>query len=235
MCELAIVKKGEVSQEQLLELAKTLYEEQGTALGILSVEWVEDYDGNKKFNYEAFRSTEPTPREIGEFIDETWDDTIRYIVHGRLATSGERDVTGAHPIEIDCPECDVDYVLHNGVIGDITREKQHQEDDGHEWTTHVDSEVIAHDFGGVPDSNGVAKEIAEETGHSYQPAFILCNQDRILYYTRPNSYYQITDDGQMVCSYRDAVDYEYNNISRFLFRADADSDETTREVREVAV
>lgn len=199
----------------MADVAWQLYQSQRTALGVVAVQL---NDG--LFNYEIFRSTEPEEYEVAAFFDEHHGDSTRFIIHGRLATSGERDNEGTHPIELNCPECDIDYVLHNGVIGPIHHEKSHMEVMGHEWTTNVDTELIAHDFGAVPDEADFAKEVLGDSHYlQRQNAFILLNSERIYIYTPDRSKYSLTTDGELFCRYRDFGFGADDTVTHFILRA----------------
>lgn len=213
MCEIAIAKTTSVDADTLGEVAETLYDVQGDALGIVAVK-IDDGD----FHYDVFRSTSPNDDEIRDFVNENWEGASRFIVHGRFATSGERDNRGTHPIPIDCPECDIDYVLHNGVIGNIHREKQWLEDEGHEWTTTVDSELLAHMAQEIPRTHREADEtIAAAPTLSHQPGYVLMNEDRI--YIRATRGYHLTDHGEVFSTHRNIAPTGEENYTAFILRS----------------
>lgn len=228
---MAIIKRGNATREQIATLAMELYQSQRTALGIVSLQWAERYNGERRFDYETFRSPDPDPYEVRDFVDENWNDTLRFILHGRLATSGERDNEGTHPIPIDCPECDIDYVLHNGVIGRVQNEKSWSEKNGHEWSTSVDSELIAHEFGRIPGTVDELVDTVKDSFLRYQPAFVLLNDKYMFVHAREGGKYSLTDSGELLCSRRQHevdADIEHDDIANFLLRAEpAQTEEVT--------
>lgn len=195
MCEIAIIDPERYSASELKSVAMTLYESMRSSLGVLTVK---NPDDTETFEFDVFRDTNPDPSEVLGFAEAAVndDDALRVIIHGRLATQGEVIEEHAHPLSIDCDQCDVDYVLHNGIITGYRAERRRLEDDGHDYQTDVDSEVLAHDFGTVPDSfeDGVMQK------HGREPAFVLANEDRV--FIRASGY-QLAEDGRMARLRRD--------------------------------
>lgn len=194
MCEIAILNPKQNSASEIKSVAMMLYQRMSSSLGVVVVN---DADDTETFEYEIYEDTDPDPDDVFSFIDEeVVEATTRIIIHGRLATQGEVTKKNAHPIEIECEECDVDYVLHNGMVRQFEFLKKKHEGLGHEYHTNVDSESIAHAFGEVPDEFSV--DVMEEFAH--EPAFILMNEERI--FIRSGTYH-LTEDGRMSRHRRD--------------------------------
>lgn len=164
------------------------------SLGVVIVRDPDDVDG---FRYDIHKAVDLNYNHLSSFLEGAMlDDVERVIIHGRLATQGDVNLRNAHPLEIECAECDIDYVIHNGVMSRYERMQREFEDNGHHFTTDVDSEVIAHSFEEVPtDMDEVNLQ-----QHGYQPAFLLLNENAI--YIR-SSRYQLSEDGQMSKDYRE--------------------------------
>lgn len=197
MCEIAMLRPETHGPNQLCSISMRLYETMKTALGVVAV-----IDDDGQFSYRVYKSTDPDRDELWDFIESNHEDTNRFIIHGRLATSGERDEVGAHPIQVDCSKCDVDYVIHNGVLGSGWRATRDQLiEEGHTFQTNVDSEVIAHIHGTVPSNWGEVDQ-AEETNWDLkrQPAYLLLNEDRM--FIRSNHSYNLTESGTLYRGYR---------------------------------
>lgn len=192
MCEIAILRPSEYSVAALKEAALTLYRSMPHSLGLVSIRDPEDTD---TFRYDVFKTIRNEPEGLEDFLSSAKEKgAIRLVIHGRLATEGAVTVEHAHPLEIDCEECDVDYVLHNGMLSQYVWDKQDHEQEGHTYSTEVDSEVIAHSFGDVPDNFDFESE------YNYQPAYILMNEDRVYIHGRR---YHLAKDGRMAHLHRD--------------------------------
>lgn len=186
MCEVAIIDPQEYSEEEAWQAIKTVYEAMGHSLGVAAV-FIED----GAFEYDIYKEVVPDEEEVKAFVDGAQDrGAFRLIVHGRLATTGAVNEQNAHPLEIDCPECDVDYVVHNGVLGAQQPARDQHESLGHEYNTPVDSEIIAHDFGRVPTS----VDDDDIDYHSQEPCFILMNEEAV-FISAPR--YLLSEDATM--------------------------------------
>jgi len=185
MCEVAILSTDEHSVSEITNAAMVLYQSMRTSLGMVSIE----HSGGT-YDYDVFKSLSPDRDAVSDFIEHRHDDAVRFILHGRLATHGSRDIKAAHPIQIDCSECELDYVVHNGVIYDHGRHRSAAEADGHGFRTDVDTEVIAHEYGEAP---AQIDDIVED--FEREPCYILMQEDRMLIHA--GTRYQLTEDGRM--------------------------------------
>lgn len=194
MCEIAILDPERYNTGQLKEACTDLYQSMRHSLGVVAVH--ENLD-DMKFGYEVFKQVDPDKTELLNFIENN-EGCHRLIIHGRLATHGEVTRKNAHPLEIKCRECNVDYVVHNGVVYQHERKKRIHQSQGHSYQTDVDSEAIAHDYGDVPAGFGESGEPKDL--HSREPGFILLNEDRMFIHARA---YHLTKDARMVKNRRD--------------------------------
>lgn len=202
MCEIISAGTGQHSAAEHTTYAMQVYESMRDSLGILAVR-----DNGGTFDYNVYRETDPNEADVARFIENNHDTSQLFIHHGRLATQGAVISDHAHPLEIDCPHCDVDYVIHNGVMWGHEHTRRQYEDAGHVFTTDVDSEVIAHSHGSVPtgfeSEGGVAV-------YGRQPAYILANEKAVYFTT--NGAYDLSRYGEMAHSYRRIVP---NNHERY--------------------
>lgn len=186
MCEIAILNPQRYSPDELTEAAMTLYYSMGSSLGIMSIRENEDQD---EFIFDNFKRVTPERDEVHGFMEDWHEDSVRMVIHGRLATHGEETRENAHPLHIDCDKCRVDYVVHNGVAYNHHRERRQLENAGHEFATDVDSEVIAHEYNDVP------TDFTEETLYSRQPAYIIANERSV--YIVNGGHYTLSEAGTM--------------------------------------
>lgn len=184
MCELAVLQP-EWDSGELAGFAFDVYSAMPSSLGLVTV-----FRDDGSFSYDIYRAVEPEYEDVFSFYDtQDQDEVFFHIIHGRLATTGDVIEEHAHPLEIDCPECNIDYVLHNGVLGRWQMDRREHEDDGHEYNTEVDSEVIAHDHSIVPDDF----DTPAMEKYSHEPAYILLGGERI-FMSSPGRTYRLTDD-----------------------------------------
>lgn len=195
MCEIAILDTQQYSPGELKAAAVTLYESMGPSLGVVAVH---DNEEEGRFDYDIYKAVVPDREDVFSFVDRAREEgAFRLIIHGRLATHGEINKENAHPIEIDCSECDIDYLLHNGVISTYRRDKSAMEELGHEFSTDVDSEVIAHAFQQIPDGFDTEQDLDH---YSWQPAYILLSEDKVFIHGRR---YRLSNRGTMAHGHRD--------------------------------
>lgn len=188
MCEIAILNTESSTAEEISNAAMEVYWAMQTSLGVVGI-----VHGDGEYHYRVNKWMTPEEDDVAEFIEDNYDDCIRFIAHGRLATHGETNLDAAHPIEIDCDTCDIEHVLHNGIVYEhekVMHALDADEESGHDYTTKVDSEVIAHAYGEVPDE---AADTMKEFEH--EPCYILLGREKFLVNT--NSRYRMTTDGQL--------------------------------------
>lgn len=188
MCEIAILDPRRNSVSELKSVGMALYNRMHSSLGAVGIR---DLDDAERFEFDVYKDTDPDPDELFSFIEDVKESgAIRLILHGRLATQGEVIDENAHPLRVDCERCDVDYVLHNGMVRQYEYARQQLEEKGHNYESNVDSEVIAHRFGEVPDD--FTDEAMNKFKH--EPAFILMNENRVFIRSRT---YKLSEDGIM--------------------------------------
>lgn len=204
MCEIAILDPSKYSSSEIYEAAATVYNAMGHSLGILAT-----HDRDGRFEHDVFKAVTPDEDALGDFIEEQ-SDAVRLVIHGRLATHGEVNIQNTHPLEIDCDECAVDYVVHNGVIYGADETITSLEARGHEFSTGVDSEVLAHTHESVP----VSFEDGATAIHNREPAYILANDERL--YIHTSGVYRLSQRGEMARGSRtfgpDAEDGGYRQV-----------------------
>jgi hypothetical protein len=199
-----------------MDLAVSIYNSQRSSLGLLAVYKMDDH-----FEYDPWTAVVPSKEQLRSFIEDVFqqDDLWRIVIHGRLATHGEVIEEHAHPLEIECDECDIDYLLHNGVVREHRDFRLAHEDDNHTYSTEVDSEAIAHQFGTVPES---IEDTHEDTAIlAPQPAYILANRDR--FYVHNGYGYELTGQCEMHLnrSYSTGI-YSDANHTELIVTANAD-------------
>lgn len=194
MCEIAVLDPEQASIEITQQLARRFHEEQGDGLGVLTI-----HNEGDSFDYNIYKSTDPHWQTVYTFLKRNYDDAWRIVVHGRAMTSGKRNWHTSHPIEINCDKCDFDYVIHNGSV------KKHEEKRGglvtagHNFNTKVDTEVIAHTIGSLPESvKGFTTATYNLKGNLH---YLLFTDEGILCRSGPK--YDLSDEFTMTCSYRD--------------------------------
>lgn len=194
MCEIAIIRPSMTNIATACDIVENIYETQGDSLGVVAVHQTED---KTEFEYDILKATVPDKDNVRNFIEGAYnEEACRVIAHGRMATHGEVTVENAHPIEIDCPQCSVDYVLHNGVVRGHGYDKREHKEKGHEYATKVDSEVIAHNYCDVP-----TRELDRETWyHKNQSAFLLLDDGQV--FISAGRGYHLTKDIRMQKTYR---------------------------------
>jgi len=154
MCEIAVVPGSPAASnaDSYVDLAQTLYEQNSHGLGMVAV--YDDSQGDDDaFNYGYYKTTDPTDswQDISDWFEQR-SHAWRFVIHARLATAGGKNLDGVHPIKVTDDSVDSYYVVHNGVVRRHRSERRQLENDGHEFNTGVDSEVIAHTHADVPET-----------------------------------------------------------------------------------
>lgn len=218
MCEIAVFDPERASIEIIQQVAYKFHEEQGDGIGFVIVKNEGDH-----FEYNTYKSIEPHWQTVYTFLKRTIDDAWRVVVHGRNGTSGSVSREAAHPIAIDCDECEFDYVVHNGSVRDYKNKQTNIVENGHRLNTGVDTEVIAHEVSVLPDTI---------ENHSYRTYdmygrlnYLLFSENGIL--VRNGQKYDTTDDFVMTCSRNDFdnaedMGFEYAKNHWLLVKPDGD-------------
>lgn len=146
MCEIFVIDPSEeANNPEIIEAnVRDMFSKNPDGIGFVAV-----YTDGEQFEYETYKSPEWETDEVSEFIDGHMD-AWRLVTHARLATHGDTDKPQTHPIKADCPHCDIEMVVHNGVVSQEETWRQAHMDEGHEFSTRVDSEVILHENSTVP-------------------------------------------------------------------------------------
>ena len=192
MCEISIVNPRDVSKGEQLDIITAIYEAMGDGAGMA---YISETDDGTEFTYDVYSSASPSIESLRSFINRHSDNAVRCVMHGRMATCGEVSDANAHPIEVDCDECDMEYVVHNGMVYDHHRRRPTLQGRGHTFQTPVDSEVIAHSFGEVPSSFDEADAFFEG-----QAAYVLLGRESV--YIHASNLYHLTERGTCARAYR---------------------------------
>lgn len=194
MCEIAVLDPEQADATVIHSIAGKFNEEQGDGLGILAVK-----DTGDTFEYEKYKSTNPHWQTMFAFLQRNWEDTWRFVVHGRAATAGSVNRKNSHPIPVDCSECEYDFVVHNGSVRQHKSKRGGLTSQGHTFETPVDSEVLAHKVQEVPDTI----EDHDQSTYDFRGNlnYLLFAEDGIL--VRVSSKYHLTDDFTMTCSFEE--------------------------------
>lgn len=193
MCEIAVLDPERTDDQSIHQLASTFFEEQGDGLGILSIQSDEE-----TFTYDAYRHSEPDWFQFHKFLNRTRDETWRYVLHGRSLTNGKAIRDNAHPIPIDCPKCDSEWVIHNGSVRSHKEKRGGLTSQGHTFSSNVDTEVIAHTISELPDSTD---DLDDETYNlKGNLNYLLFSEDKI--FCRLAAKYYVTDDFVVSCRTR---------------------------------
>lgn len=220
MCEIAILPAQHSENEDsehftaMVEVARTLYETNSHGVGVVAVNKDEE-DGT--FNYRIWKAVDPSWDGLQLFFETFAEDTWRFIIHARLATAGGKGIPETHPISTrDCPETNINYVVHNGVVRGARFARERLEEDGHEFATEVDSEVIPHKWEDVPEG----LEDVKEPRLNGRLNYILLGDERIL--VRNTGKYNIREDMQMTCSRRGWSEFPGADKGMHLFTPDGE-------------
>lgn len=195
MCEIAVVDPEQTDVQSIFQLASTLYEEQGDGVGILAVLRDED---EGKFEYRKYKSAKPAWQSLWSFLRRNAERTWRFIVHARAMTDGDVNRQNTHPLSVDCEQCDTQWMVHNGVVRKHKKVRGGLVSNGHTFSTEVDSEVIAHKHGEIPDTLDDIDDHRTKLGGSLN--YILAGEERILVHLQQK--YHVTDDFVVTCATR---------------------------------
>lgn len=223
MCEIAVVPNPvephdedteafEQSVRALIGTCRTLYNENPDGLGVVAV-----YDDGDSFDYALFKAVDPEfgpETDLYDFFAAN-DSAWRFAIHARLKTHGGIGYAQTHPIMVGgCPQIDgINYVMHNGVITADSAARRSLESEGHQFNTHVDSEVIPHAFESLPTHDELnSDEFDEPDAISGRANFILFGDEGIL--MRMERKYDTTTDFTVLCNRRSEAsidpDHEYS-------------------------
>lgn len=206
MCEIVVLDPERTDNESIHQLGALLLEEQGDGLGVLAVQT----DG-EEFTYEVYRHTNPSWWAFEQFLRRTRSSTWRYVIHGRASTGGGVKRDHAHPLPVDCPECEAEWVVHNGSVRNEQQNRASLTGAGHSFETEVDSEIIPHKVGSLPDT------VEDHDGTTYNMHgnlnYLVFFPDGIL--AKFSKKYYTTDDFVVVCGNRkrsEEVEENYDEL-----------------------
>lgn len=190
MCEIAVVDPDRFSPQGIHQTAGVFHEEQGDGLGVLAVK-----NEGDSFSYTKYKSVEPHWQTLFAFLNRNWDTTWRFVVHGRAMTTGEVNRETAHPISINCDECEFDHVIHNGHVKKSEQKRSNLEQKEHSFNTEVDTEVIPHEISQLPET----VEDHSRATYSFHGNlnYIVFSEDGIL--VRVSDKYHLDDEFTMTC------------------------------------
>lgn len=194
ICEIAVFDPEQAGIEAIHQIAYRFNEEQGDGLGIVAVK-----DHGDHFEYATIKSTDPHWQTFFGFLRRHRETTWRFILHGRASTTGDVNRDAAHPIHVDCEKCSIEWVVHNGHVTNHANIMNGMTGAGHEFNTEVDSEIIAHRIGDVPDD--VDDHRSDQYNMSGNLSYLVLSEDGIL--VRVQRKYYLSDNFTMTCSYRD--------------------------------
>lgn len=205
MCEIAVLDPDQCSIESIHQVAGKFNKEQGDGLGFVLIK----NDGDS-FSYETYKTISPHWQTIYSFLKRNIDSAWRIVVHGRAGTCGGVNREAAHPIKVDCEHCSFDWVVHNGSIRRHRNIRPGLISHGHEFTTSVDSEILAHKVQELPESI----DDHDSTTYSFTGNlhYLLFSDDGIL--VRTGRKYHLTDDFTMTCSLNFFDDHEAYGLER---------------------
>jgi len=195
MCEIAVFKAAPVAEEPetfVTKMVQPMYEANNDGVGLAAVYPDED-DGT--FEYDVIKAHQnPDWEQIIEWTGER-ADAWRIVVHARLATAGGTGFRQTHPIYVSDDDVDTKWAVHNGVVYSQKRRRSSLQDEGHEFNTAVDSEVIAHEYDTLPEQDELDEWDQPSLNGSLN--FLLLGSEKIL--IRNEDKYTITDEIVMTC------------------------------------
>jgi len=205
MCEIAVIDPDEAPIQAAHQIAGQFHEEQGDGVGVVAVK-----NHGDRFEYRTYKSIDPHWQTLYAFFNRNYDDAWRFVIHGRNATAGDVNRNNAHPIEITCQECEFEYVVHNGHVRNHTDLMGDLHDQDHYLNSPVDSEVIPHVVGELPDEvDGLTRNTYDLNGNLN---YLIFSENGIL--VRAGTRYHLSDDFTMTCSIRDFDDPEELGFER---------------------
>lgn len=191
MCEIAVLDPEQAPIEAAHQIAGRFNDEQGDGLGVLAIH----HEGGE-FRYNSYKAVDPHWQTLYTFLSRHYPKAWRFVIHGRAQTTGKVNRKTSHPIKVDCPECDFSNVIHNGHVRGHADKFKDLGDQGHEFSTSVDTELIAHEISEVPDS------VEDLTAATYDLrgnlSYLVFSEDGIL--VRTEQKYHLSDDFSMTCS-----------------------------------
>lgn len=186
MCEISVINPEPNDIQRLVDVCEAMYKRNNDGIGLVGV-----YPEGDSFRYTEYKSTEFDENAIAGFFGGN-QDAWRVIAHCRLATAGGVSWDATHPIHVECNACDALKVIHNGIVTGHQPWMSSLEDEGHNFNTEVDTEVIAHALDDIPEEIENLDE--ENFGITGSLNFLVLGQDRILvrsgtkYQDRPGSF-----------------------------------------------
>lgn len=192
MCEIAVIDPRRMGLKETFGLIENMFLKNPDGLGLVAT-----YHHGGRFKNYMYRSEDPLWVNVLEFLSVHAEDAWRITIHARLATAGGVGLDQTHPIQVHCKECDVNMVLHNGVVTNHHINRKRLRGDGHNFKTGVDSEVIAHKVGTIPET----LEGWEEPDFIGSLNYIVFGDDKIL--VRIGSMYALSEDYRMAMHDRD--------------------------------
>lgn len=206
MCEIAILDPEDYTKAEQYRVTESIFATMGDGLGLTYVK-----DNGGRLNYEVYKSISPKEMDVADFIDTHEAESELVVIHGRLATHGEIRDEHTHPLSIECDCCDVDYVAHNGVLRGHRRIRERLDDEGHDFTTEVDSEVLAHQYEEVP------TDFEDYTYQQGQPAYVLMSRDSMFVYSGRG--YILDEYGRMGRSHREFAPSTDTNYAQLILES----------------
>ena len=210
MCEIAAINPTAHSIDAQTELATNLYAENDDGLGVAAV-----YNEGDHFEYDVAKAETPSWQDVIGWLDDH-DDAWRIIMHARITTAGGNGFHETHPLRVACDKTDVEWVIHNGQVYNHRSMRRKLQSKGHFIKTEVDSEVIAHAHGEVP--NTLDDDEFDEPRLKGRLNYLLLGRNGIL--VRNTGKYQIDHSLKMMCSHREFEAPDRNDEGFMLFRPD---------------
>jgi len=226
MCEIAVVDPEQAGIAAINQIAYKFHEEQGDGIGVLTIE-----NNGDSFEYDHYCSTDPHWQTLFTFLRNTVESAWRVVIHGRYGTVGGVNREHCHPLNIDCDECDFEHIIHNGSVNGHQNRRAGLIGNDHTFQTRVDSEVIAHTVGELPDT------IDDHDKDTYTVRgklnYLLFSEDGIL--VRAQRKYDLTERFTMTCSrtdFENAEELGFEHARNEWMLVTPDGDEPDIETKE---